>query len=79
MDGHLPRLVVSWLPVTHIVRVRNIATIHTLGYEKRDLAAYIAPLKRAGVSALVDVRETAWSHKPGFSKTAFRAGTSLAN
>ena len=65
-------------PVTHIVPVRNVATIHTLGYEKRDLAAYTALLKRAGVSALVDVRETAWSHKPGFSKTAFRAGLERA-
>lgn len=52
--------------------MRNVATIHTLGYERRDLAEYIGLLKRAGVSALVDVRETAWSHKPGFSKTAFQ-------
>ena len=64
--------------MTHIERVRNIATLHTLGYEKRDLADYIALLKRAGVSALVDVRETAWSHKPGFSKTAFREGLERA-
>ena len=47
-------------------------TLLTLGYEKRDLAGFIALLREAGVSALVDVRETAWSHKPGFSKTALR-------
>lgn len=50
-----------------------MATLHTIGYEKRDLGAYIAVLREAGVTVVVDVRETAWSHKPGFSKTAFEA------
>jgi uncharacterized protein (DUF488 family) len=35
--------------------------LFTLGYEKRSL------------DELIDVRETAWSHKPGFSKSALSA------
>jgi uncharacterized protein (DUF488 family) len=50
-----------------------MATLHTIGYEKRDLRAYIAALCDAAITLVVDVRETAWSHKPGFSKTAFAA------
>lgn len=57
-----------------MARRKTVATLLTLGYEKRDLPAFIEILRRAGVTALVDVRQTAWSHKPGFSKSAFRAG-----
>lgn len=42
----------------------------TLGYEHRDIAEFVELLRSAAVDVLVDVRETAWSHKPGFSKTA---------
>jgi uncharacterized protein (DUF488 family) len=48
------------------------ATLFTIGYEKRSIEEYVALLIDAGVTIVVDVRETAWSHKPGFSKTRFR-------
>lgn len=50
----------------------------TVGYEKRSLDEYIALLHAHGVEVVIDVRETAWSHKPGFSKTAFAAGLEAA-
>jgi uncharacterized protein (DUF488 family) len=50
----------------------------TIGYEKRSLEEYIDLLLEDGVEVVVDVRETAWSHKPGFSKTAFSAGLKAA-
>lgn len=46
----------------------------TIGYEKRSLDDYIDLLIEEGVEAVIDVRETAWSHKPGFSKTRFAEG-----
>lgn len=46
----------------------------TIGYEKRSLDEYVGLLLEHGVEVVVDVRETARSHKPGFSKTAFAAG-----
>jgi uncharacterized protein (DUF488 family) len=46
------------------------STLFTLGYEKRSLSDYLAILREAEIEVIVDVRETAWSHKPGFSKTA---------
>jgi uncharacterized protein (DUF488 family) len=52
-------------------------TLFTLGYEKRTLPEFISLLERAGIAVLVDVREVAWSHKPGFSKTTLR--TALEN
>ena len=47
------------------------ATLFTLGYEKRSLSDYLEILRGAEIEVVLDVRETAWSHKPGFSKTAF--------
>ncbi len=52
--------------------------VATIGYEKRSLAAYISILQSAHVGAVVDVRETAWSHKPGFSKKRFSEGLGQA-
>ena len=46
----------------------------TIGYEKRSLEEYLHLLLDHGVEVVLDVRETAWSHKPGFSKTAFAQG-----
>jgi uncharacterized protein (DUF488 family) len=54
----------------------NVATILTLGYEKRDLPEFIRLLRQTRVDVVLDVRETAWSHKPGFSKGRF--STALA-
>jgi uncharacterized protein (DUF488 family) len=56
----------------------NVATILTLGYEQRDLPGYIRLLRRARVGVVLDVRETAWSHKPGFSKTKLAEGLGKA-
>jgi uncharacterized protein (DUF488 family) len=50
----------------------------TIGYEKRSIDEYIDLLLESGVEVVVDVRETAWSHKPGFSKTAFSTALSAA-
>ena len=52
----------------------SIPTLFTIGYEKRTLDQYLAILVAAGIRVVVDVRETAWSHKPGFSKSSFAAG-----
>jgi len=46
--------------------------VFTLGYQKRTIDDYLLELQRAGIKVLVDVRETAWSRKPGFSKTALQ-------
>lgn len=53
-------------------------TLYTLGYQKRDLDEFIELLRGARVDVLVDVRETAWSHKPGFSKSSFSKGLAAA-
>lgn len=44
------------------------STLYTLGYQQRTIDEFVRLLGAAGVQVLVDVRETAWSHKPGFSK-----------
>jgi uncharacterized protein (DUF488 family) len=46
------------------------ATVFTIGYEKRTLAEYVDILSERRIDVLIDVRETAWSHKPGFSKVS---------
>jgi len=43
-------------------------TLFTLGYQQRSVKEFVSFLIDADVSILVDVRETPWSHKPGFSK-----------
>lgn len=48
--------------------------VYSLGYQLRNLEEFVELLQAAGVSVVVDVRETAWSRKPGFSKTALAAG-----
>ena len=44
--------------------------LYTIGYQGTDLLTYIQALQEVGVDVLVDVRETAWSYKRGFCKTA---------
>ncbi len=46
---------------------RQLATI---GYEGKTLDEFLAELKEAGVTLLIDVRAVAASRRPGFSKTA---------
>jgi uncharacterized protein (DUF488 family) len=48
-------------------------TLFTLGYQQRNIDEFVDILDETGIDVLVDVRETAWSHKPGFSKSAFSA------
>lgn len=43
-------------------------TFFSLGYQLRDLSTFVGKLKEAEIDLVVDVRETAWSHKPGFAK-----------
>lgn len=45
-------------------------TLYTLGYEQRNLADFVDILISEEIHVLLDVRETAWSHKPGFAKGA---------
>ena len=44
-------------------------TLYTLGYQQRSIEDFIELLVANRIGVLIDVRETAWSHKPGFSKT----------
>jgi uncharacterized protein (DUF488 family) len=53
-------------------------TIHTVGYEKSELHAYIERLRLAKVEVLVDVRERPISRKKGFSKKALAEAVQLA-
>ena len=43
-----------------------------------DVSTYVRKLKAAGVGIVADVRETAWSHKPGFCKNALSSELSKA-
>ena len=47
--------------------------LHTIGYEGKTVAEFLAQLTAAGVSLLVDVRAVAASRRPGFSKTSLAA------
>jgi uncharacterized protein (DUF488 family) len=42
--------------------------IFSLGYQERTIDEYLDALVSAGIGVVVDVRETAWSRKQGFSK-----------
>ena len=44
--------------------------LFTIGYEGAELADFIATLRQAGVTTLLDVRELPLSRKKGFSKRA---------
>jgi uncharacterized protein (DUF488 family) len=45
-------------------------TLYTIGYEKRTQEEFFGILARARIGVLMDVRDVAWSHKPGFAKGA---------
>lgn len=47
-------------------------TLFTLGYQQRTLDEFVTILVQSRIDILIDVRETAWSHKPGFSKSALQ-------
>lgn len=52
--------------------------LYTLGYQGIDIAKYVKTLRKAGVGIVIDVRETPWSYKRGFCKTALSAELSKA-
>ena len=47
--------------------------LFTIGYEGKDLTAFLDCLAENAIDCLVDVREIAFSRKKGFSKTALSA------
>jgi uncharacterized protein (DUF488 family) len=58
--------------------VANVRTLYTLGYEKRTQEEFFGILHEAEVSALIDVRDVAWSHKPGFAKGSLQTTAATA-
>jgi uncharacterized protein (DUF488 family) len=50
----------------------------TVGYEKTSLEDFIAALKAAGVTTLLDVREIPISRRKGFSKSVLRDAVTSA-
>jgi uncharacterized protein (DUF488 family) len=56
-----------------------MSQLFTLGYEGASINDFIASLKRADISRVVDVREMPLSRKPGFSKTAFAAALAASS
>ncbi|HVX39628.1 MAG TPA: DUF488 domain-containing protein [Gemmatimonadaceae bacterium] len=56
-----------------------MATLYTLGYQQRSIDEFIELLQESRIDVLVDVRETPWSHKPGFSKGPLVAALRNAN
>jgi uncharacterized protein (DUF488 family) len=43
--------------------------VYTVGYERRTPSAFLELLASAEVGLVIDVRETPWSHRPGFCKS----------
>jgi uncharacterized protein (DUF488 family) len=51
---------------------------YTLGYQGLDVYTYVRTLRDAGVGVVVDVRETPWSYKRSFCKSALSLELSKA-
>lgn len=49
------------------------ASIYSIGYEGKSIHLFIDMLKQSGVERLIDLRETPFSRKPGFSKRALES------
>jgi uncharacterized protein (DUF488 family) len=56
----------------------RLSGLATIGYEGVSLAAFLATLKAAGVTLLLDVRELPISRRKGFSKTPLSQALSKA-
>jgi uncharacterized protein (DUF488 family) len=52
---------------------RAQTTVYTIGYEGFVPDSFFALLAHRRIAVLVDVRDKAFSHKPGFSKAALKA------
>ena len=50
----------------------------SIGYEGRTIDAFVETLRQDGVTAVVDVRLTPFSRKPGFSKSKLRDALAAA-
>ena len=48
---------------------KRLSGLTTIGYEGASLPAFLATLKDAGVTRLLDIRELPISRRKGFSKT----------
>lgn len=48
-------------------------TLYTIGYQSTTVSGFVAALRAASVTLLVDVRAVAMSRRPGFAKTALTA------
>jgi uncharacterized protein (DUF488 family) len=48
--------------------MERVAPVYSLGYEGISLDHYVDQLKSHNITMVVDVRETPWSYKKGFSK-----------
>jgi uncharacterized protein (DUF488 family) len=60
------------------VNMVTAMALFTFGYEGQEIDGFIARLKKAGVTVVIDVRELPLSRKKGFSKTAFAAALEKA-
>jgi uncharacterized protein (DUF488 family) len=56
-----------------VIRSGKVATIYTVGYERRDGDGLMSALLDQGVKAIADIRERPVSRKPEFRATALRA------
>jgi uncharacterized protein (DUF488 family) len=52
-----------------VSKATQLSALTTIGYEGASLPAFLAALKAAGVTLLLDIRELPISRRKGFSKT----------
>lgn len=52
--------------------------VYTIGYEGKSMADFIHELTIRKITQLIDVRQLAFSRKPGFSKTALKSNLEKA-
>lgn len=53
-------------------------TLATIGYEATTVASFLAALREAGITLVIDVRAVAGSRRPGFAKTRLAANLAEA-
>lgn len=59
-------------------KANTLFALTTIGYEGVSLSAFLATLKAAEITLLLDVRELAMSRRKGFAKTALSQALSAA-
>jgi uncharacterized protein (DUF488 family) len=55
-----------------------VATIRTIGYEAAGFSTFLATLRQAGVSLVIDIRDLPLSRRAGFSKKILAASLAEA-